>query len=247
MSVEILTARKHIRALIDDSSPVDSPTAYYALFHPIDRSALFTAHTVTGEVAGFAGRFQTGADLFRPLVTLKCVQVAVAADLLNQTLIVGRPYILFANLNQLPMVGGSMQIENQRILRIFTVDPSRFKPVINIMVERYSGPDGLPRCLVKSEDKTLAAAGTNWKSPGFAEIYVQTEPQARQRGWGRSVVSSLTAWLLQDGIRPIYLVENDNTASRDLIESLGYFDTGSRQVYADVIYTGHPVRSPNHS
>ena len=58
--------------LLDASNPVDAPTAYYTLYHDQARSALF----VRGErasVQGFVGRFQTGIDLFRPLVTLRCL------------------------------------------------------------------------------------------------------------------------------------------------------------------------------
>jgi predicted GNAT family acetyltransferase len=155
--------------------------------------------------------------------------------------VVGRPYILFASLNQLPMVGGSMQVENERILRIYTIDPKRFKSEINVLVEHRTDQKGLPRCVISAEGKDMATAGVNWKSPGFAEIYVYTEPQARNRGWGSHVVSCITTRLLNDGIRPVYLAEHNNEASRNLIESLGYYDTGSRQVYADTIYTGYPL------
>ena len=237
---EVVEARRKIHDLVDDSNPVESPTAYYAFFHPADRSTLFTYQNEAGQTQGFVGRFQTGADLFRPLVTLKCTRASIAADLLAKALIVGRPYILFANLNQLPLVGGSLRVENERILRIYTADPARFKSVMNVMVETKITPDGLPRCVINANNAPMAVAGVNWKSPGFAEIYVHTEPQARQRGWGRAVVSALTEKLLKDGIRPVYLVENGNEPSRELIEGLGYFDTGSRHVYADTVYLGHP-------
>jgi ribosomal protein S18 acetylase RimI-like enzyme len=234
-------ARKKIRQLIDDTSPVESPTAYYALFHPMDKSLLYTAEADDGQVQGFVGRFQTGADLFRPLVSLKCTEPLVAAQLLSQALVPGRPYILFASLNQLSMVGGSMHVENERILRIYTVDPRRFKTELNVMVEQRAAPDGSPRCVISLAGKEMAAAGVNWKSPGFAEIYAHVEAQARSRGWGQSVVACITQRLLNDGIRPVYLVEHNNAASRALIEKLGFYDTGSRQVYADAVYTGSPV------
>jgi GNAT superfamily N-acetyltransferase len=235
----VLAHRRKIRALLDDANPADAPTAYYALFHPAERSEIFIAEDQ--QVRGFVGRFQTGVDLFRPLVTLKCPTPEVAVSLLSQALVVGRPYILFAGLNQLSMVGGSLQIETQRILRIYTIDPARFRPQINVMVQLFKAHDGTPRYEVRAGDRTVAAAGLNWKSPSFAEIYVHTDPAARRQGLGQSVVSALTGDLLKNAIRAIYLVENGNEASLQLIEGLGYVDTGSRQVYAETIYVGSPL------
>ncbi|MCZ7546672.1 MAG: GNAT family N-acetyltransferase [Anaerolineae bacterium] len=72
-------------------------------------------------------------------------------------------------------------------------------------------------------------------------MYVHTEPGARQRGWGQSVVAACTERVLRDGRTPLYLVDEDNEASRALAENVGYVDTGARQVYAEVIYTGSPL------
>ncbi len=99
--------------------------------------------------------------------------------------------------------------------------------------------DGTPRCAIESSD-LRAVAGVNWQSPAFAEIYVHTDAAARQRGWGESVVSAVTQAVLEGGRIPLYLVESDNEPSRALAEKLGYVDTGGRQVYADVVYLGHP-------
>lgn len=236
--------RKLIRNLLDDSNPAESPTTYYALWHPAEKSALFVHTAPSGKVVGFMGRFQTGLDLFRPLITLKAPSPEVAASLLSQGgLVAGRPYIFFAGLNQLAMIGGSLHIENQRILRIYTLDSARFRPQINVMILHNTAHDGTPRCEVKQDGKVLSAAGVNWRSPAFAEIYVQTEPAARQKGWGKAVVSCLTERLLKSGLLPIYLVENGNEESRGLVESLGYYDTGSRQVYADTVYMGNPLQA----
>jgi GNAT superfamily N-acetyltransferase len=233
--------RRKIHNLLDDSNPSDAPTAYYALFHPAARSELFLHEDRTGTVRGFVGRFQTGVDLFRPLVTLKCATPEIAADLLSQALTVGRPYILFAGLNQLSMVGGSLQIDVQRIMRIYIIDPTRFRPQMNVLVQRIIAQDGKPRYEIRSGDRVVSTAGINWKSPAFAEIYVQTDPAARRQGLGQGVASALTSDLLKDGIRAMYLVENGNEASVELAESLGFVDTGSRQVYADTVYLGHPT------
>jgi hypothetical protein len=230
--------RQRVRHLLDDSSPADAPTAYYALFHPPQRSILVTRGD-RQQITGFAGRFQTGIDLFRPLVTLRCRDAECAADLLANILVPGRPYILFANVNQLPLVGGSLDIQHHRILSIFQLDVPRFEPAINVLVDCKTGGEGLPLCVIESGDQK-AVAGLNWRSPAFAELYVHTDSVARQRGWGQSVASAITQTVLESGRIPLYLVEHDNESSRRLAENLGYVDTGARQVYADVVYTGDP-------
>jgi FR47-like protein len=235
--------RALIAPLLDTSSPADAPTAYYALYHDPNRSALFVQTDAEGKAVGFVGRFQTGVDLFRPVVSIHCAQPEVAADLISQALVSGRPYLLFSNVSQWPNVGGSLEISNQRILSIYTLQRSSFSPVINVLVVTKTAPDGTPRAEIHSSG-LQAVAGLNWQSPGFAEIYVHVEAEGRHRGWGRSVAAAVTERVLASGRIPIYLVEVENLASVELAESLGYVDTGAKQVFADVIYAGHPGRTP---
>lgn len=236
--------RRAIRRLLDERSAADAPTAYYALHHPPARTALFIEEDARGRAVGFVARCQTGLDLFRPLVTMRCpaqdTSAEGAARLLDRALTPGRPYLLFVPESQYPLAGGSVQVESERVLRIYRLDRARFKPVINVMVMQRTGQDGAPRYEVRSGG-VQAVAGVNWQSPGFAEIYVHTEPGARQRGWGQSVVAACTERVLRDGRTPLYLVDEDNEASRALAENVGYVDTGARQVYAEVIYTGSPL------
>ncbi len=229
--------RRYARQLLDDTSPKDAPTAYYMLFHDPARSTLHTIFDEQGKTEGAVGIFQTGQDLFRPLLTMVCHNAAVAQRLMKKTLVAGRPYIFFANVNQLPLVGDDLQLTQQRILQIYTLDSRRFKPQINVMVERKTSTNGLPRCEI-NVGQYQAIAGVNWHSPGFAEVYVHTDPEVRGRGWGRHVLVALTDELLRMGRQPIYLVEAENTASRQLAESISYIDTGYRQVYADAIFVG---------
>jgi hypothetical protein len=137
------------------------------------------------------------------------------------------------------MVGGSLLINKDRILSLYALDPGRFVPVINVLVMNKTAPDGTPRAEIHSGG-LQAAAGVNWQSPGFAEIFVHTEAEARQRGWGRSVAAACTERVLASGRLPIYLVEKNNEPSIRMAEGLGYVDTGARQVMADAVYLGHP-------
>lgn len=227
--------RRYVRTLLDDTSPKDAPTAYYALFHDPRRSVLYTTTNERGQAEGFVGVFQTGQDLFRPLVTMFCKHSEAADVLLEQALTPNRPYIFFANLNQIPCLGEQVQLENQQILQIYRLDIARFKPHLNVTVVHSRSQNGTPRCEVNAGG-LRAVAGVNWQSPGFAEIYVHTDPDAQQRGWGKRVVMALTDQILREGRQPIYLVEARNEASHQLAQSIGYVDTGYRQVYADLIY-----------
>ena len=131
-------------------------------------------------------------------------------------------------------------MSNTRTLAIYALDPSKFVTVFNVLVQQKKAPDGTPRAEIHC--RRQAAAGVNWQSPGYAEIYVHTEPEARQRGWGRSVVAACTGRALAAGRIPIYLVEQGNDASIRLAEGVGYYDTGARHAFADVVYAGHPAR-----
>ena len=229
------------RYLLSDDNIVDAPTAYYALYHDPKRCDLRIRLRRSGRPEGFAGRFQTGYDLFRPLVTMRARSPEAAADLLADLLIPDRPYIFFATANQLPLIGGSFEIQNQRTLHIYHLDSRKFHPRPNVMVVERPVPEGLPRFEIHSGE-LMAVSGINWRSPGFAELFVYTEPMARQRGWGRSVLSACSEYVVRSGRLPLYLVESDNDASRALAEDVGYVDSGAQQVLVEGIYRGHPAR-----
>ena len=239
--MSIHTQRAQVRRLLDDSSPADAPTAYYTLFHDPARSSLTVQTDASGQAVGFAGVFQTGIDLFRPLVTLCCFDAGCAADLFHQALTLGRPYLFFARLDQLPLVTSTLRVDSFRVLHIYRLDLRLFQPVINVLVQHKTSPDGTPRCVIESGG-LQAIAGINWQSPGFAELYVYTDADARQRGWGISVISALTQEVVKSGRIPLYLVEADNGPSRTLAEKLGYVDSGGQQVFADVVYLGQPEK-----
>jgi GNAT superfamily N-acetyltransferase len=232
--LNIREQRGLIQSFIDPDTAADAPTSYYGLYHDPARSSLFAR---AGD--GFVGRFQTGIDLFRPLVTMRCFRPEPAADLLSEALTVGRPYLFFAHVNQLPLIGGSLQLNQERILGVYVLDPTRYKVSVNVLVTEKSAVDGTPRAEIHSGG-LQAACGVNWQSPGFAEVYVHTEPEARRRGWGRSVLGAVTGRILSSGRLPIYLVELNNEASIGLATGVGYVDTGARQVFAEAIYLGHP-------
>jgi RimJ/RimL family protein N-acetyltransferase len=237
--VTIHDQRKRIRHLLDPTSAIDAPTAYYALFHNPAKSTLTIQTGADGRALGFVAECRTGIDLFRTVITLRCADAEAAADLLHRALTPNRAYILFALTDQVAYSGGSLQIDTQRTLHIYRLDRSRFEPEINVLVKQRTAPDGSLRCVIESGGQQ-AIAGVNWQSPSFAELFVHTDASARQRGWGLSVTSALSQVILDSGRTPIYLVETDNHPSRKLAEKLGYVDTGAQQALADVVYLGHP-------
>lgn len=234
--------RRRARQILDDTNPKDAPTAYYVLFHDPKRSAVYSVADASGTTEGIVGVFQTGQDLFRPLLTTVCRTTEAMQRLFSKALTAGRPYIFFANLNQFPLMPPDLQIENQRILQVLRLDSTRFQPQINVLVERKKTPAGLPRCEINMSHYQ-AVAGVNWQSPGFAEVYVRTDPEVRGRGWARHVLNAVTDEVLRSGRQPIYLVEADHAISMRLAESVGYVDTGYRQIYADALYVGSDASS----
>ncbi len=230
-------SRLLIKQILDEKDPADAPTAYYALDLPPARRKLAIEQDEQSQRVGFAVRCQTGFDLFRPLVTMRCFGPHIAARLLAALLEVGRPYIFFARRDQFPLGQHVLHVEEQKVLHIYRLDPARFKPVVNVMVRHNTASDGMPRCEIYSGG-LQAVAGVNWASRRFAEVFVHTEPEARRRGWGRSVVMACTEQLLKSEKMPLYLLEQGNDAARELARSVGYVDTGARQIYAEVVYTG---------
>jgi L-amino acid N-acyltransferase YncA len=220
--------RRLIRALLSPTSPADALASYYALWHDPRRTQIRLHNSTTG-VDGFLAISQTGADLFRPLVTLRAQDSAVAGELVRTSLAPNRPYQVIAPIPLASAVREILEITHASTNRIYQLEPSRFQPVINVLVQQGSGADGSPRFQIESQGQVVAMAGTNWRSPTFAEVFVYVHPTARGRGWGRSVVSACTAELLAAHLRPLYMVEEGNMASLEVAEGLGYEDTGARE------------------
>ncbi len=221
--------RRAIRPLLSPIDPADALTAYYALYHDPRRTRLTLHRTEAGAIDGFLAECMTGFDLFRPLVVLRARSDSTLRWLLGEGLTPGRPYYLIVPLLSAPILKEVLDISQPITAHIYRLDPARFQPIINVLVIQSRGADGSPRFEIRSRGKVMAAAGTNWRSPRFAEIYVYTEPEARGRGWAKSVASACTAALLKERLRPLYMVEDDNVASIRVAEGLGYQDTGTRQ------------------
>ncbi|MGB7539034.1 MAG: GNAT family N-acetyltransferase [Anaerolineales bacterium] len=223
-------ARTNLRVLLDSRRAGDAMASYYALSHPAAKTRVWVHQSPAGRWDGFLLRAQTGLDLFRPLVTLRAPDALAAGELLlaafpaPQAAMFSFPEPL--GLWVLPLLA----VESMMQLRMLRLNPARLEPLINILVQRSASPVGLPRYEIRNENRLLAAAGVNWQSSEWAEIFVQTDPDVRERGYGRSVCAALCRHLLEQNKNVLYAVEEKNTASMRLADGIGFEDTGEREI-----------------
>ncbi len=243
MSVELLPrgGRDSIRTMLEARRPADAILAYYALEYSPAKVKIWVHHSPHGRGDGFIIRAQTGQDLFRPWVSLRAPGSASAAELLQAAFPSPAPAIFSIpeplGLWVLPLLAADPPTR----LLLYRLNPGRLEPVLNILVQRASSPDGLPRYEIRSGENLLAAAGVNWQSSAWAEIFVQTDPAVRERGYGKSVVAALCRELQERKKDILFAVEEDNLPSVRLARGLGFEDTGEREI----LFTGSVLLPPS--
>jgi GNAT superfamily N-acetyltransferase len=230
---ELNEKRRAIRTLLSPDDPADALTSYYALWHDPRRTELTLHRNDRGKVDGFVTVCQTGADLFRPLVTLRAPDEGVVGDLLRIALAPNRPYQVIVPVTLASGTRAHLEITRSALLAVYRLEPSHLQPIVNVLVQRVTSADGADRFQIESQGHVVAMSGTNWRSPSFAEVFVYVHPSGRGRGWGKSVVSACTVALLEEGLRPLYLVEEGNQDSIRIAEGLGYVDGGLRKFAAE--------------
>ena len=211
--------------LLSPTSPEDALTAYYALYHK--RTQLFTYSQEV--VVGFLAVCQTAHDLFIPLVVMRADSDDVLSTLLSDHLDEGREYLVAAKEQRASLLRRCLVTWDEHYNLIYTVDQASFRPDSRHFVEKVAREDGFSRFEIRDGEDVIATAGTNWCSPYFAEVGVCTQEGFWGRGLARAVVSACTAELLQEGIRPLYIVAEGNAASIRVCEALGYRFTGYRE------------------
>ncbi len=239
--------RQAIRSLLNERHAADALAVYYALYHPDERTRLFTQVGASGRAYGYVAVCRTGIDLFRPLVTLRLKEddPEGAADLVHQALSPGADVFIHSPVEYRPLLAALFEIKTEQHLHLYKLDRRHFQPIVNVMVMRSATPDGLPRYLIRptnpaSDNEIGASATLNWQTPRFAEVTVYTNPQYRQRGWGRSVVSALAQDLLQNGQTPLYEVAAQNEASINLAQTLGFMDAGADNLFLEATLRPRP-------
>jgi hypothetical protein len=245
MSVEPLMPgeRESLRSLLEIHRPGDAMISYYALEHPASKTKIWVYRSPEGRKDGFLIRAQTGQDLFRPLITLRAPGSASAAGLLQAAFPSPAPAIFSIPESLGLWVLPLLAVEHPTRVLLYRLNPARLEPVVNVLVTRASSPDGLPRYEIRNEERLLAAAGVNWQSSEWAEIFVQTDPAVRERGYGKSVCAALCRDLLERKKDILYSLEEDNLSSLRLAQGLGFEDTGEREIICNGSVLGSPDAS----
>jgi len=220
-----LQERNSIVHLLSPASPEDALTAYYALYHK--RTQLF----IHGQeiVVGFLAVCQTAHDLFTPLVVMRADSDDVLAALLFEHLDEGREYLFAAKVQTASVLKRCLVTWDEHYNSIYTVDGESFRPDFRHVVEKVVREDRFPRFEIRDGETVIAAAGTNWRSPYFAEVGVCTQEGYWGRGLAKAAVSACTSELLKEGIKPLYIVAEGNAASIRVCEALGYRFSGYRE------------------
>lgn len=234
-AAELATLRRAIRPLLDERAPADGMAAYYAFHHDDARTALTIWPPDAARATGYIAVSRTGMDLFRPLVTMRLpADHDEAAALMYRALPEGAAVLLNAPEEYAPLLAAFFEVQTERRLELLVLRPEHFTPIVNVLVTRADSPNRWPRYIIRRTDadgrhEVAASATLNWQSPIFAELAVRTSSSHRRRGWGRSVVAALVQHLLGEGRTPLYVVADDNEASRRLAESVGFRDSGVRE------------------
>lgn len=230
MADDIATQRT-LAAQLLTPRPADALTWYFALEHDPRRTRLHVQTDPTGRAIAFVAVCQTGLDLFRPLVVMRGDDSVALQQILRNALAPNRQYLFNARPSARSDLEAVCQLHGETINTIYALDSGDFKPVVNILVQTSKTPDGMLRAVIRARDgSNVAEAGTTWISSRYAEVFVRVIEGARGRGLGKSVVSVISAQVLEMGRTPLYVVSQANIPSIRLAERLGYHDTGAREL-----------------
>jgi GNAT superfamily N-acetyltransferase len=235
MMAEVDTVRLKIRSMLSLSAATDALYAYYAFYHDPERTQLRVHQDSEGHTDGFVAICQTGQRLFQPTVVVRTAKVRVAVGLLREALAPGRPYYLVTTPDLRGAVLEVVNMPRLQINRVYEVNLSRFKYAINVLVVPEEGIEGRPRFVVRARDAIVAEAGVAWLAPHFAAVYVQVTPAAQERGLGESVLQTCTRWVIRSGRRPLIIVAAEDNQTMALAESVGYVDTGARELAGEAV------------
>lgn len=237
--------RSRLANLVSERLPADALAAYYALNHPGPRVRLVGLQTTQGDLVGFAVEAQTGHDLFRPLVIPVASQPEGLRALLHALTAQGRPFLLHLPLDQQSWIGPELTLEQIRPVYLYRSDPGAFPTEFNVLVVESSTPDGLKRFEIRSRKEVVAAAGLNWRSPYFAEVYVEGTLEASSRGLTRSVFAAATGHVLGENLTCLTFVGDSDVQAQAMAEWVGYRRTGDRYFLAHAVrHDGDGIEGP---
>lgn len=227
--------RHKIRHLLNEEDPADAMAAYFALYHPENKTTLRPYPPDAARAEGYVCLSRTGIDLFRPFVTMRLPihHIEASAAVIYAALEPGMPLILNVPESYSPLINALFAVQMEERLQLFDLRVNQAAPIINVLVTQDIGANRLPRFIIRdrqNENVLVASAGLNWQTTRFAEISVNTHPQYRRQGYGRSVVAAMAEYLLANGRTPLYVASEQNYASTQLARRLGFSDTLDRKL-----------------
>lgn len=227
--------RYRLAPLLDPRLPSDAMVAYYGLQHPADRVVVYGYYQVAHSPSGFLALAQTGYDLFRPIAVPFVGSPPALRALLSVSLQPSRPVMLHLPAEQRAWAEGTVDLSDPRVLELHRLDTKAFRPEINVLVVPVPSPTGLPRFEVRSGDTVRASAGVNWKGDLFAEVYVESQPEAASQGHRRSALAAIAGQLLSEGRLPLYQVGEADVAAQAEAHWVGFRRTGDRSLLAQAL------------
>ncbi|MCB8946017.1 MAG: GNAT family N-acetyltransferase [Ardenticatenaceae bacterium] len=226
------SARQAIRHLLNERSPLDGIADYFAFHYPEERTQIMTYPIDAALATGYVALSRTGIDLFRPFVTLRLPpdDMTGSLELLYKAIAPETAVILNMLPTDAPLLTALLDVQAEENINILVLDEDQFEPIINVLVTESASNNQYPRFIIRSQDEIAASAGINWQNNFFAEITVTTNPRHRRQGFGRSVVAAAVNHVLANGRLPLYAVADNNEASLQLAQRLGFRDKGYRHV-----------------
>ena len=221
-----------IRHLLNEHSPIDGIADYFAFHHPEERTQI-VVHPGNGQMAmGYVALSRTGIDLFRPFITLRLPpnNMDGGVELIYKAIVPQTAVILNILPSDAPLLHALFNIQAEENINILVLDKNQFEPIINVLVTETASNNSYPRFAIRSHDEIAASAGINWQTDHFAELSVNTNPRHRRQGFGRSVVAAAANYVLANGRIPLYAVTENNDASLQLAQSVGFVDMGFRHI-----------------
>lgn len=232
--MSLTSNREAIRHLLNERSPLDGIAAYFAFHHADDRTQILKYPEDGSLATGYVAISRTGMDLFRPFLTLRLPpnDMNAGVELIYSALAPGTAVIINALPADTPLLQVLFDIQTEEPIQVLVLDERQFEPIVNVLVTETASNNPYPRFVIRStgtgSDEIAASAGINWQTDHFAEISVNTNPRHRRQGFGRSVVAAAVSHVLANGRTPLYAVAENNQASQQLAQSVGFIDKGFR-------------------
>lgn len=211
-------------ALVDADDPGDALARYYFCFHPRGRRRLVTSAGAAGRAV--AVRADTDHD-DTPLVVIRAATPEAFMSVLRDICEPGLQYLFITRAADARLLQDAVterRHEQTNIVCSVTAETFRDSPYERCW--RYERGD-LFGYRVYAGDVPVSSCSLIWASDRFAEVAVATRDDYRGRGFGKAAVAAMTRSVLASGVRPLYVVSEQNVPSLRLAEALGYRPTGA--------------------